>query len=75
MAKFKTYGYPQRVLLPVSWAEQLMPGTNEFHHDESLDQYLCPGGKILNLEVKQVLNPEHLYRKYLPRKKIAGLVH
>ena len=30
MAKFKTYDYRQRVLLPVSLEEQLMPGTLEF---------------------------------------------
>jgi hypothetical protein len=30
MAKFKAYGYRQRVFLPVSLADQLMPGTLEF---------------------------------------------
>jgi transposase len=30
MAKFKTYDYRQRVLLPVSLQDQLMPGTLEF---------------------------------------------
>ena len=30
MAKFKPYDYRQRVLLPVSLEEQLMPGTLEF---------------------------------------------
>ncbi len=30
MAKFKAYDYRQRVFLPVSLAEQLMPGTLEF---------------------------------------------
>jgi len=30
MARFKTYDYRQRVLLPVSLEEQLMPGTLEF---------------------------------------------
>ena len=30
MAKFKTYNYRQRVLLPVSLEDQLMPGTLEF---------------------------------------------
>ena len=30
MAKFKTYDYRQRVLLPVSLEDQLMPGTLEF---------------------------------------------
>ena len=38
---------------------------NDFHHDESLDQYICPGGKILKLGVKRVLNGGHLYCKYL----------
>ena len=30
MAKYKSYDYSQRVLLPVSFEEQLMPGTLEF---------------------------------------------
>ena len=30
MAKYKTYDYSQSVLLPVSFEEQLMPGTLEF---------------------------------------------
>jgi transposase len=30
MAKFKTYDYRQRVFLPVSLEEQLLPGTLEF---------------------------------------------
>ena len=30
MAKFKAYDYRQRVFLPVSLADQLMPGTLEF---------------------------------------------
>ena len=30
MAKYKTYDYRQRVLLPVSLEDQLMPGTLEF---------------------------------------------
>src|SRR4030067_2166216 len=30
MAKFKNYDYRQRVLLPVSLEDQLMPGTLEF---------------------------------------------
>jgi transposase len=36
----------------------------DFHHDETLDQYICPNGKILKLRVKRVLNHGHLYRKY-----------
>jgi len=36
----------------------------DFHHDEALDRYVCPNGKILKLTVKQVLNHGHLYRKY-----------
>jgi len=30
MAKFKAYDYRQRVFLPVSLEDQLMPGTLEF---------------------------------------------
>jgi transposase len=42
---------------------------NDFHHDENLDQYICPGGKTLKLGVKRVLNRGHLYRKYLAAEK------
>src|SRR5665647_3412486 len=41
----------------------------DFHHDESLDQYICPQGKILKLLVKRVLDHGHLYRKYIAAEK------
>jgi hypothetical protein len=34
-------------------------------HDEALDRFICPNGKILKLRVKRVLDHGHLYRKYL----------
>jgi len=37
----------------------------DFHHDEALDRYICPDGKVLKLAVKRVLSHGHLYRKYL----------
>jgi transposase len=37
----------------------------DFQHDEGLDRYICPNGKILKLRVKRVLDHGHLYRKYL----------
>jgi hypothetical protein len=47
MAKFKTYDYRQRVLLPVSLEDQLMPGTLEFaiHNlvEKRLDMAICQG--------------------------------
>ena len=44
MAKFKAYDYRQRVFLPVSLEEQLMPGTLEFaiHTLEEQDCQGCP---------------------------------
>jgi hypothetical protein len=39
MGKFKTYDYRQRVLLPVSLEDQLMPGTLEFAIHTLI--YLC----------------------------------
>jgi transposase len=42
---------------------------NDFYHDEILDQYICPGGKILKLGVKRVLSRGHLYRKYFAAEK------
>ncbi|MDP1762180.1 MAG: transposase, partial [Deltaproteobacteria bacterium] len=41
----------------------------DFHFDESLDQYICPQGKILKLLVKRVLDHGHLYRKYIAAEK------
>jgi hypothetical protein len=37
----------------------------DFRHDEALDQYICPQGKVLKLLVKRVLDHGHLYRKYI----------
>jgi transposase/IS5 family transposase len=37
----------------------------DFRHDESLDRYICPNGKVLKLLVKRVLDHGHLYRKYI----------
>ena len=37
----------------------------DFHHDEVLDRYIRPDGKVLRLAVKQVLTHGHRYRKYL----------
>ena len=41
----------------------------DFHHDEALDQYICPNGKVLELRVKRVLNHGLLYRKYYAAEK------
>lgn len=41
----------------------------DFHHDEALDQYICPNGKILILRVKRVLDHGHLYRQYFAAEK------
>jgi transposase len=41
----------------------------DFHFDESLDQYICPQGKVLKLLVKRVLDHGHLYRKYIAAEK------
>ncbi len=37
----------------------------DFHHDEALDRYICPNGKVVKLAVKRVLTHGYLYRKYL----------
>lgn len=42
---------------------------SDFQHDEALDRYICPNGKILKLRVKRVLDHGHLYRKYLATEK------
>jgi Transposase DDE domain len=41
----------------------------DFHHDEALDRYTCPNGKVLKLAVKRVLDHGHLYRKYCAAEK------
>jgi hypothetical protein len=40
MARYKTYDYRQRVLLPVSLEDQLMPGTLEFAIQTLIDKRL-----------------------------------
>ena len=37
----------------------------DFHHDEALDRYICPNGKVLRLRAKQFFDGRYLYRKYL----------
>jgi transposase len=41
----------------------------DFHHDEDLDRYICPNGKVLKLRVKRKLDHGHLYRKYYAAEK------
>jgi transposase/IS5 family transposase len=41
----------------------------DFHHDEALDRYICPNGKVLKLRVKRKLDHGHLYRKYYAAEK------
>ena len=38
---------------------------NDFHHDEALDRYICPNGKVLRLRAKQFFDGRYLYRKDL----------
>jgi hypothetical protein len=42
---------------------------NDFQHDEAMDRYSCPHGKILKLRVKRDLDHGHLYRKYVAAEK------
>jgi transposase/IS5 family transposase len=37
----------------------------DFHHDQSTDQYECPGGKILRLQVKRWSDRGNIYRRYV----------
>ncbi len=41
----------------------------DFHHDETLDQYICPHGKVLKLQVKRYINHGNVYRKYVAAEK------
>jgi len=41
----------------------------DFHHDESLDRYICPHGNVLKLLVNRVLDHGYLYRKYIAAEK------
>jgi hypothetical protein len=41
----------------------------DFHHDEALDRYICPNGKVVKLRVKRKLDHGHLYRKYYADEK------
>jgi hypothetical protein len=54
MARYKTYDYRQRVLLPVSLEDQLMPGTLEFaiHTlvEKRLDRFTLRGKIKVNIQ-------------------------
>jgi hypothetical protein len=49
MAKYKTYDYRQRVLLPVSLEEQLMSGTLEFAIHTLVETTVTFTGNMLRL--------------------------
>jgi transposase len=40
-----------------------------FHYDEALDQYSCPDGKVLKLQVKRCVDHGNVYRKYVAAEK------
>jgi transposase/IS5 family transposase len=44
-------------------------GLQDFRHDESEDQYICPRGKILTLGLKRIVNMGNIYRQYVSREK------
>ncbi|MCK9377616.1 MAG: transposase [Syntrophobacterales bacterium] len=37
----------------------------DFHHDGTLDKYICPHGKLLKLQVKRCVDHGNVYRKYV----------
>jgi transposase len=41
----------------------------DFHHDETLDKYICPHGKVLKLQVKRCVDHGNIYRKYVAAEK------
>ena len=41
----------------------------DFHYDETLDQYSCPEGKVLKLQVKRSVDHGNVYRKYVAAEK------
>jgi len=41
----------------------------DFHHDATLDQYSCPDGKVLRLQVKRSVGHGNVYRKYVAAEK------
>jgi hypothetical protein len=41
----------------------------DFHHDVTLDQYSCPDGKVLRLQVKRCVDHGKVYRKYVAAEK------
>jgi transposase len=41
----------------------------DFYYDETLDQYSCPHGKVLKLQVKRCVDHGNVYRKYVAAEK------
>ncbi len=39
----------------------------EFHHDQDMDQYICPFGKALRLQVKRWSDRGNIYRRYVAK--------
>ena len=47
----------------------------DFCYEETLDQYICPDGKILSCESNEFSTVGHLTANIMLRKKIAKLAH
>ena len=41
----------------------------DLHHDATLDQYICPDGKVLRLQVKRCVDYGNVYRTYVAAEK------
>jgi IS5 family transposase len=44
-------------------------GLEDFRYNVSEDQYMCPGGKILTLGLKRIVNEGTIYKQYVSREK------
>ncbi len=75
MAKYKPYNYSQRVMIPVSLEDQLMPGTLEFairtlvedRMDLSVfeDRYNNDETGLLRRRAKQAIADGIIYQRYI----------
>ena len=77
MAKYKTYDYRQRVFLPVSLEDQLMPGTLEFVIHSLVDKRLDMSvfeGKYRNDETGRAAYDPKIFLKVVLLAYFQGLI-
>jgi len=51
------------------WPKKKKFHLEDFHHDEAIDEYVCPNGKRLKVKLKELYREGLVYRVYMAEKK------